>query len=127
MKIIYVHDTKKMPYSIALVKGYKKMETRNKNTLDSLANEDVLVARTMSGKPTVIVGKIRFSPGIKLYYPEFREQFNKHLVPYNSKYDCKKDGYKWCYEIINYEPYDIYYPLPKNIIRHGRIYAEIKE
>jgi len=122
MHAIYVRSTRSIRYAIALVQGYKVMETRTRNVLKSLIGKRVAVIETGRGK-SMIVGYINID---KYEYIE-KEQFDKmymfHCVPAGSKYDCKKGSGKYCYWVSNPIPCEPY-PVPENAVKHGRSWCE---
>lgn len=125
VKGIFVRNTRGVKYADALVRGYKACETRNRNTLSSLAGERVAVIRT-GGKETMVIGYITFGLGIKTPYEYFDMQRDMHLVPPGSKYDCKPNGFKWLYFLSDWQTCEPY-PLPKAATRHGRVWCEWEE
>lgn len=95
MKAININD-RDSPYTDYILDGIKTVETREKNTLKSLVGQRVGIIRTGCGK-AMLVGYVTISDIIKYDSIEkFRDDFNRHLVEPDSKYDMKgsdKYGY----------------------------------
>lgn len=109
-------------YALAIVGGYKPIETRSRNMLKNLIGKRVAVIETRSGKKPVVIGYVtivdsRFCPAA-----EFDKYRNLTCIPVGSRYDCKGKG-KWFYYLEKPEkcsPYE----LPKTAVYHGRSYCE---
>lgn len=119
---IFVNEDGGVRYAEAIVKGYKPIETRNRNMLASLVGKRVAVVRTRRGKNPMIVGYV----DIMGAFFHDKEWMHAHrdltLIPEGSKHDCVNRG-KWCYYLatpMTCKPFD----LPKDAVRHGRSYCE---
>lgn len=122
MKGIFIHDTRGVPYALAIAQGYKTIETRSRNMLAACVGETVSIIRTRSGhKPDIIgfvdITRAEFCPAFE--FDKFRDQT---LIPEGSKFDCHGKG-KWFYHLANAEAF-FSQPLPENVIRHGRSWCE---
>ena len=110
-------------YAEAIVNGEKPVETRNRNMLAKCVGSRVAIVRTKRGQTPMIIGYAIMHHAEK----HDRAWFDKHrdltLIPEGSAFDCKPDGYKWCYHLSHAFPCEPF-PLPDNTIRHGRSYCE---
>lgn len=126
---IYVKSTRSTPYAAAIAKGYKTLETRTRDVFKSMFKdrdtERVAIIETMRGTP-IIIGFCTLHRGQKVDRDTFHtdEYFNRHCVPFGSKYDVGSREFKWCYECSDAELLDRPVFLPKDIINHGRSYCE---
>ena len=117
---IFVNETGHIPYAVAIVSGFKPIETRNRNTLKSLVGKRVAIVRTHRNKKPMIFGYVTIS------FCDFRSEkwLDNHrdltLIPPGSMYDCKGKG-KYCYYLSRPEKCEPY-ELPKNAVRHGFSY-----
>ena len=128
---IYVNSAKGINYAEAIVKGYKTIETRTRDTLKSLfkSSDTIRVAIIdTSAKTPVIVGFVTLHKGYKVNRDEFRtdKYYNRHLVPEGSKYDIKPGAaFKWCYEITEaVSCCESPRKVPETAVRHGRTFCE---
>lgn len=119
---IFVNEDGGIRYAEAIVKGYKRAETRSRNMLRALEGERVAIIRTKRNKKPTIIGyadlvRWEFCP-----WSLWGGTYADTLIPPGSKYDISGRG-KYLYYFENpqeCEPYE----LPDNAIRHGRSYAE---
>lgn len=118
---IFVNDSTGIKYSIAIVQGYKTVETRNRNTLKQLVGKRVNVIQTGKGKAKVI-GSVKIVSAMHCKQSDFQKYNGLHCVPIGSKYDAGSNG-KWLYFLE--DPQTVFpYELPANVIRHGFSYCE---
>ena len=121
---IFVNENGCVPYADAIVKGYKPIETRNRNMLAKCVGHRVAIIRTRRGKKPMIVGFATIYHSARMD-SEWLNQFrNLTLIPEGSAYDCKPNGSKWCYFLSDACECDPF-PLPSYAIRHGRSYCEL--
>lgn len=100
MTAIYVHDTRSIPYSIAIASSIKPIETRTRDVFGRFVGQRVLIIRTRDGHPADIVGSA-FIARKKFYSAaELEGLRNQTLIPPGSMYDCKQRG-KWGYTMTN--------------------------
>ena len=100
MTAIYVHDTRAIPYSIAIASSIKPIETRTRDVFGRFVGQRVLIIRTRDGHPADVVGSA-FISGKKFYSAaELEDLRNQTLIPPGSMYDCKQRG-KWGYTMTN--------------------------
>lgn len=120
---IYVQSTRAIDYALALVSGYKRMESRTRDVFKSIdLSEEVAVIRTGRGVPQ-IVGYITMERGFHVTPDEFRQLWQEHCVPAGSKYDTDERG-KWLYRVTSCRKLDQPMPLPTERVNHGRSYTE---
>ena len=120
---IFVNEDGGVRYAEAIVKGYKPIETRNRNMLKSLVGERVAVVRTRRGDHPMVVGFVDIVSA-EYHTAEWLDSHrDQTLIPPGSKHDCAGKG-KWCYLLAN--PGDLYepLPLPYDAIRHGLSWCE---
>jgi len=127
---IYIANNRMTRYADLCARGYKRDETRNRDTLGKLVGQRVEIIRTgtkLGGgkyKPEII-GCVTITGKRFCTREEFRtmENYNRHLIPPGSLYDCTGKG-KWCYSLGDPVLYDEPKPLPENRIMHGRVWCE---
>lgn len=112
-------------YADAIIKGYKVIETRNRDMLRSLVGKRVAIVRTKRGKLPMIVGYVDIVAKKFVSVEEFGDLFDMHLVPPGSYFDAKNKG-KWCYYLENPEKCDPF-PLPTDAVRHGMSWCEYED
>ena len=119
---IFVNENGCIHYAELIVKGYKPIETRNRNTLKNLVDKRVAIVRTRRNKKPVVIGYVTITHAAFMSKDWLNDNRNYTLIPVGSMYDCTKSG-KWCYWLGNPETCDPY-ELPKDAIRHGFSYCE---
>jgi hypothetical protein len=119
-------NSKDVPYARWIVDGKKRIETRTRRMLHKLIGETVGIIETGNENPKII-GWVTIGRG---YFCDRKmwENGERDLacVPVGSKFDLDRkwqDG-KWCYELRSPIKMAQPYPLPKNAIRHGRVWCE---
>lgn len=117
---IFVNEDGGIHYADAIVRGYKTIETRNRNTLKAVVGERVAVVRTRRNKRPVVVGYVSIPFGLWYGNGLLEHMREQTLIPPGSKYD-KRNG--WGYRLEDPEPCDPY-PLPSDAVRHGRSWCE---
>lgn len=126
LSAIYVHQTRAIPYADAIVKGYKTIETRTRNTLKRFVGQRVLIIRTVSGRWPEVVGSVRIVSGTHRSQAWLEEQRNQTLIPPGSKYDSGVQG-KWCYGLADPIRYAVPVPLSNFRITHrNRTFVEVE-
>lgn len=124
MKAMYVEATPCVDYAMAIVGGYKTIETRSKNTLKSLVGERAAVIRTSpNGGKSKVVGYVTITRYEYCPYTLFRMYYPDHLVPVGSKFDCTGRG-KYFYHLSDPEVCEPY--TPQYCGNHGRRWAIIE-
>lgn len=124
--IIYVHQTRAIPYAEAIALGLKPIETRTRDTLRRFVGQRVLIARTMSGRPTEIIGSVVIESGTYYSASELDSMRDQTLIPPGSKFDCHGRG-KWGYTLTHAVTMD---PVPLsslNVTKRTRTYAVIDD
>ena len=121
MKGIFVNESGCIPYAMALVHGYKAIETRSRRMLSECVGERVAVIRTGRGSP-VIVGYVKIVWETFCPADQFEYYRDSTLIPPGSRYDVHGKG-KWFYLIAHPETCNPY-PLPAGVTRHGRSWCE---
>ena len=119
---VFVNEDGGIHYAEAIVRGYKKIETRNRNMLKDLVGKRVAIVRTRKGKSPTVVGYVDITNARHLNGKWLNENRHLTLIPPGSKYDT--NGWaKWCYYMENPETCEPF-PLPADAIRHGRSWCE---
>ena len=126
MIIVYI-NCKLFPFIDWIISGLKVYETRNRNTLKSLVGKTIYFAETGTHKRPVIRCACTIDSVIKITdrktYNLYRRQTK---IKKGSAFDWKTDTkYKYLYKLSNVIPVPSF-PVPDNIIRHGRTWAEIE-
>lgn len=119
---IYVENTAGIPYANSIVYGYKRIETRNRNTLKNLLEKRVAIIRKEKNKKPMVIGYVTIAYITHCTAEEFPLYFTFHCVPPGSKYDSGKNG-KYLYWLEQPEPCKPY-TLPETRVMHGRAYCE---
>lgn len=124
---IYIHDTRCTPYSIAVVNGYKTIETRTRDVLGRFVGQRVMIIRTRDGKPADVVGSA-FIIGKRFYTAaELDDLRDFTLIPPGSKFDCNGRG-KWGYKMADPVVFDKPIPLTEyTVISKTRSYALLSD
>lgn len=127
MKAMYVEATPCVDYAMAIVGGYKTIETRSRNTLKSLVGERVAVIRTSRrGGKSKVVGYVTVALAYDVdNYAHFDIHRDHTLIPVGSKYDMEVGGKKWFYLLENPEKCKPY--TPQYCGNHGRSWAIIEQ
>lgn len=120
---IFVNENGGVRYAEAIVKGYKPIETRNRNMLAKCVGHNVAIIRTRRGQNPMIIGYADMYHSAKMDSKWLDDHRDLTLIPKGSAYDCKPNGSKWCYFLSDAYECDPM-PLPENTIRHGRSYCE---
>jgi len=119
---IFVNSDGCVPYADAIVGGYKRIETRNRDMLRDLVGKKVAVIRTRRGKNPTIVGYVTIDSKAFANVKEFELVRQYTLIPPGSKYDVHGKG-KWLYSLRDAEQCEPY-ALPMDAVRHGRSWCE---
>lgn len=123
---IYVHQSKGIPYADAIVGGYKKIETRTKNTLGRFVGQRVFIVRTMDGRKPVVVGSVRIASACYRTPDWLEEHRNETCVPPGSRFDHHGRG-KWIYRLDEPDRYETPLELKDfNVTKRTRTFVEIK-
>ena len=123
---IFVNENGGVRYAEAIVKGYKPIETRNRNMLGALVGKRVAVIRTRRNKSPRIVGYATIEKAFFCPSDKFDMYRTMTLIPTGSTYDCKGKG-KWMYVMTNPIPCKPMLLRKESIIYHGRSYCELKD
>lgn len=123
---IFVRDDKKTSYAIDIVRGYKPIETRDRNMLGSLVGKRVAIIRTHSNKSPRIVGYATIERSFFCPSDKFDSYRHMTCIPSGSAYDCKGKG-KWMYVLSNPVPCKPELLKKESIIYHGRSFCEFKK
>ena len=125
MTAIYVHDTRAIPYSIAIASSIKPIETRTRDVFGRFVGQRVLIIRTRDGHPADVIGSA-FIAGKRFYSAaELDAMRDQTLIQPGSMYDCKKRG-KWGYHMTNAVKFSEPVPLSDFVISSKtRSYAMI--
>lgn len=119
---IFVNEDSGVHYADAIVKGFKTVETRNKNMLSSVIGLRVAIISTRKGRKPMVIGFADIVSGSRLNGKWLDENRDKTLIPKGDKYDAGGCP-KWCYFVENPEECTPF-PLPDTAIRHGRSWCE---
>ena len=125
MIILYI-NCKLFPFVAWILDGLKTYETRNRNTLKSLIGKTVYLAETGKGKRPVIYGSCTITGSVtitdKATYNRYRKQT---CIKKGCQYDFTKvTKQKILYRLDNVQRCTPFL-IPENIVRHGRVYAEV--
>lgn len=125
MIIIYI-NCKLFPFVSWIIAGLKLYETRNRNTLKSLIGKTVFIAETGTHKKAVIRCCCTIENVLKVTdkrtYNKYRKQTK---IKKGSAFDWNQETKcKYLYKLSNVVPVPAF-PVPDNIIQHGRTWAEI--
>ena len=111
-----------VPYADAIVRGYKPIETRNRNMLRQLVGERVAVISTSRKRKPMVVGYVDIVGAEFCRADEFENYRDQTLIPPGSRFDANRSG-KWFYHLENAEEITPY-PLPADALRHGISWCE---
>ena len=120
---IFVNENGCVPYAQLIAKGYKTIETRNRNMLSFCVNRRVAIVKTRRNKKPTIVGYVTIIGNCFCKDEDFNKYFYQHLVQPGSAYAPQNGKGKWFYFCDNAEECEPY-PLPGNAVRHGRSWCE---
>ena len=121
---IFVNQIGGVPYALAIVMGYKPIETRSRNMLRKCVGHRVAIIQTRRGRSPLVIGYATISSASFQTGAWLDANRELTLIPAGSLYDNQGRG-KWCYQMENPEacqPYD----LPSNAVRHGRSWCEFQ-
>ena len=107
-----------------ILKGQKTIETRDtlNNALQGVLGQRIGLARTGTGDTKVVgYATVAKQPIVYRNESEFRRDQGKHLVEPDSKYDIKKGGVKYGYELTDVTPVEPF--APKSV---SRMYSVIE-
>lgn len=107
-----------------ILKGQKTIETRDtlKNAMQGVLGQRIGLTRTGTGDTKVVgYATVAKDPIVYRNESEFRRDQGKHLVEPNSKYDIKKGGVKYGYELTDVTPVEPF--APKSV---SRMYSVIE-
>ena len=122
---IYVNSSSMLPYADQIIRGEKKIETRNKDMLGMFVGQRVCIIRTVQGTKTQIVGSVLISRKEYRTKAELDGMRSQTLIPPGSKFDCYGDG-KYCYYLSDPHPFRNPIPLDEcKVVRKNRAYALI--
>lgn len=127
MIIVYI-NCKLFPFIDWIISGLKTMETRNRNTLKSLVGKTVYIAETGTGKRPVV--RCRCTIGYPVIITD-KAVYDRHrkytcIVPGSSFDFTETTKQKVLYPLSNVEKIKPF-PVPDDIVRHGRIYCTTGE
>ena len=123
---IFVNENGGVPYAEAIVKGYKPIETRNRNMLGDLVGKRVAIIRTRRNKSPRIVGYATIEKAFFCEADKFDLYRHMTLIPAGSQYDCHGRG-KWMYVMSNPMPCSPKLLDKSSIIYHGRSWCEFRK
>lgn len=128
MKAIYIHDTKKEPFTVWIMQRIKLFETRNTNTLKACIGERVAIIRTADNEKSMVVGYADITEAFPV--SEYTNSVSTRItllklarIAPESKYARFKNGRKWFYRLRNVEACDPYEPIITET--HGFSWCEI--
>lgn len=121
---IFINDDL-FPFTLWILRGLKVWETRTRNMLGSLIGNRVAIISTSRKRKPLVVGYATISEARHVPREDFEIYRGASMIVKGSKYDCNDRG-KWLYRMSNVEKCEPF-PLPDNIIRHGRSWCLIKE
>lgn len=113
------------PFIAWILSGLKTYETRNRNTLKSLIGKTVYLTQTGKCKKPIVYGSCTITDCIivkdKKTYNKYRKQA---MIKPGSCYDfiVGSTKQKVLYRLGNVQRCKPF-PMPDNVVRHGRIYA----
>lgn len=119
MKGIFVNENE-APFANWIVQGWKTIETRSRNVLRPLVGERVAIIRTKSGQKSMVIGVVKI---VDSFRENVRFLRTSTMIPVGSKFDT---GYRWMYVLDRPEEVEPF-PLPENVVRHGRSWCEWEE
>lgn len=122
---IYVEQTRAIKYAELIAKGYKTIETRNRNTLGQFVGQRVLIIRTRKGYKPDVVGSAVIADAAFYTEQELENARNMTLIPPGSKFDCHGRG-KWGYIMSEPVAFESAKPLSEyNVVKRTRSYAMV--
>ena len=107
-----------------ILRGEKVIETRDtlKNAMQGVLGQRIGLTRTGTGDTKVVgYATVAKQPIVYRNESEFRRDQGKHLVEPDSKYDIKKGGVKYGYELTDVTPVEPF--TPKSV---SRMYSVIE-
>ena len=122
-------NCKSVPYVDMIISGKKLFETRNRNTLKSLAYNYVYIAETGKGCKPMIKAVAALMPPVAITSRDMWRDLRRYTrVPVKSEQEWNKNtNVKYIYELRCVQPVPVPFPLPDNAVRHGRVWAEYNE
>ena len=125
MIVLYI-NCKLFPFVSWIIAGLKVFETRNRNTLQNLVGKKVFIAETGRHKKPIIRCFCTIDSVLKIEDKKTYNLYRKQTrIKKGSCFDWKPETkYKYLYRLSNVVPVPAF-PVPDNIIRHGRTWAEI--
>ena len=110
-----------------IISGLKKYETRNRNTLKQLIGKKVYLVETGKHKKPLVRCSCLIAEGFTVGNIYEYEQFRPEtMVKAGTVYDFIPGKKKTFYKLEKVQSVPAF-PLPDNIIRHGRTWAELIE
>lgn len=125
MIILYINCSL-FPFIDWIMKGLKVYETRNRNMLKSLVGKTVYIAETGKHKKPIIRCIAAITDCVKVESIKDYNRYRKYTrVKKGSCFDFTRETkQKYLYKLENVKackPFE----MPENVIRHGRVYAEL--
>lgn len=126
MIIVYINCAL-FPFIDLIIKGLKLYETRNRNTLKSLIGKTIYIAETGKGKRPIIRCRCVITECLTITDRKTYNQYRQWTrVEKGSCFDfipgqTKK---KVLYKLENVQACKPF-PVPENVIKHGRTYCEM--
>lgn len=125
MIVLYI-NCKLFPFVTWIIEGLKVYETRNRNMLKSLVGQTLYIAETGKHKRPIIRCVATITDVLKIESAKEYNRLRKYTkVKKGSIYDFTRETkQKYLYKLENVkacEPFE----MPENVIRHGRVCAEI--
>lgn len=126
MKGIFINEDG-VKYAELIVSGRKIIETRTRNMLKPVVGERVAIISTSRGRKPLVIGYANIQNYSFCPITLLDGWRDLTLIPKGDTYDKlgKRNGRqgKWFYEMFRPERCNPY-PLPENVIRHGRSWCE---
>ena len=117
-------NDKTQDFTGQILRGEKVIETRDtlKNAMQGVLGQRIGLTRTGTGDTKVVgYATVAKQPIVYRNESEFRRDQGKHLVEPDSKYDIKKGGVKYGYELTDVTPVEPF--APKSV---SRMYSVIE-
>ena len=117
-------NDKTQDFTGQILRGEKVIETRDtlKNAMQGVLGQRIGLTRTGTGDTKVVgYATVAKEPIVYRNESEFRRDQGKHLVEPDSKYDIKKGGVKYGYELTDVTPVEPF--APKSV---SRMYSVIE-
>ena len=117
-------NDKTQDFTGQILRGEKVIETRDtlKNAMQGVLGQRIGLTRTGTGDTKVVgYATVAKQPIVYRNESEFRRDQGKHLVEPGSKYDIKKGGVKYGYELTDVTPVEPF--APKSV---SRMYSVIE-